>query len=284
MTETGGDDRYADPLTGEPIANPNLPPPYFGGYVDPPGYHDEDPEPPRSGRRLLVAGLVAIVLAAGGIVTLTLVKAGTDDTPAAQPPRTTAPRASRSSAPRYSVAPVLKGWQAVAADLERVAYDVPPDWKVEEPGTLVGFEDTTGPRTAIHAVSTYQPEACVNASGSYRAHAGFTKLTGRDPRSAAGAVARLWAEAAAQKPQGDPSVPEPPAVATHISTGAPAWTASATVTPRPGYCEPPTLKITTVTFGVAGGTAVFVIYADQGVPDALPDTITDRIITTLRPA
>ena len=225
---------------------------------------------------------------AGGLTTFALVSSPGKQTASGRSTWSAAPRTSSapttSSAAPITVAPVIPGWHSVAAANERVAYDVPADWAIETPGTLVGFEDNTGPRATMHAVATYKPDACAGVPGSYRAHAGLMKLTERDPQSLAGVAARFWAEAAAELPQGDPSVPQPASTQTKIANGVSAWIATSTIKAAPsGECDAPAMKITTVAFGVPNGqSALFVLYADQAVPDALPDDVTTKIITSLR--
>src|SRR5699024_9449872 len=155
----------------------------------------------------------------------------------------------------------------VADSRTSVAYDVPGGWKVESPTVLVGFEDESGPRTAMHAVTTYKDEACPGVSGSSRGHAGIMGSPMEDiaPRRAAEAGAKLWATAAAEIPKDDPSV-KPEVRRISLDSGRKAWTATATVAPPgDGDCSAPKIKFTTVSFKPRGGdgAVLFILYTDQ---------------------
>lgn len=305
-------------MTGQPLQGGGQPPrqyqqPQGYGAAGPAGY---GPYPPPAGypqrkstngtAKLVVAivGIVA-VLSAGGLGLHFLLSSAVEPNaePVANPPQAPAPAPSSGPAtatrpptstsrvePSYlpDVEATIPGWQPVADSRTSVAYDVPGDWKVESPTVLVGFEDESGPRVAMHAVATYKDDACANVRGSYRGRTGImgNRMEGIKPRQAAEAGALLWAAAAAEVPTDDPSIPTPEAKRISLDGDLEAWRATVTITPpEDGDCAAPKLRFTTVSFTPrdGGGVVLFVMYTDLGVPDALPGDVANKIISTLRP-
>jgi hypothetical protein len=183
------------------------------------GYAGGPPSPKKRKNGLLIGGGALVLVIAVGVTRL-VVFTGNGDQQAARPvgsapadpppqPGTRAP-SSNSPAPP-NVQPSIAGWQSVSAPAEKVAYDVPPDWKVESPDTLTGFENQSGPLATMHSVATYKDgQACLaSPSGSYRTHTGMMKLVDIDPHKASVAASILWANAALEKPAEDRSLPSP---------------------------------------------------------------------------
>ncbi|GLZ40066.1 hypothetical protein [Actinokineospora sp. NBRC 105648] len=299
-----------DPLTGQPVAyqppGQQQPPP--GGYQGFGMYGP--PQPPPRNRTPLIVALVALVVVAIGVTATVLLVNRDDSTPIAGPSsteeapttttstRTTARRPTTSSRPPstsstptdvedITVPPVTAGWQGVLSYKEQVAYDVPKDWEIETPGTIVGFEDNAGkPSAVMHGVTTYKPEACPNSRGSYRGHAGFVTAGGATPEQAAANGVKIFADAAALNKDGSKApVALSPAAPTKVAGGklaAVIATATMTVT-EPGDCGSPTILFTAVAFKNGSSTALFMMYMDQGVSDALPAEISDKVIASVRP-
>ncbi len=302
-----------DPITGQPSGyQPQGYQPQQGGYQGFGMYPQGGPPmpPPKPNRTPLIVSLVVLVVVAIGVVTTLLVVDNDDDQPIAGPPSTTetttttakSPSTTRrptsttrrpttSSTPtevdQIKVDPVIAGWQGVLSYKEGVAYDVPKDWEVETPGTIVGFEDNAGKPTAVmHGVTTYKPDACPASRGSYRGHGGFVTAGTTDPTRAAQNGVKLFADAAALNKDGTSApVAVTPPVATKVGEGKiEAVTATATLTvTEPGACPSPTVLFTSVAFKNGANTVLFMMYMDQGTPDALPKETADKLITSLRP-
>jgi hypothetical protein len=168
----------------------------------------------------------------------------------------------------------------VGAAGEKVAYDVPPDWKVETSDTLTGFENASSPLATMHSVATYKAgEGCpTTPRGSYRTHTGMMKLVNIDPQKPRSPREHPVGQCRPRDARGrhDPA---------QAHGALDAWTGSTTITPLPGQCSAPSMKFTTVAFVPPGQqqTALFVMYGDQQVADGLPDAVADQIIGTLRP-
>lgn len=302
-----------------PSDRPSVLPPYAGSEAPTP--------PPPSGRSRaplwVVAALVAVLLV--GAVGLSVVYADRSEpppvtrlptrsatpaptdpsrtppsdptptaAPTAAPPTATLPTPTRptpgrpgATATPPQVAPVVPGWQAVEGR-EFVAFDVPPDWNVESPTALTGFEASGGrPQIVIvHNTATYRKGACDGAPSTYRAKAGFVSVKGQTAGTAATAISAQWAKVAGVHEDGSDSPVGPTQVSTvQIAAGTIAATVATTVltVTEPGDCPAPAMSFTAVSFSVKGQVVVFILYADQGVADALPDDVAAQVISSLRP-
>jgi len=302
-----------DPMTGQPSpyhqqGHPQQPQ-QPGGYQGFGMY--QPPEPPKGNRTpWIIVAVVVLVVAIGGVTTLFLVNRD-DEQPIADPgtsssappppssgqkttssaPRTTARQPSTSSTPTevedILVDSVVSGWQGVLSFKEKVAYDVPKDWEVETPSTIVGFEDNDGKPTAVmHGVTTYKPDACTSVKGSYRGRAGFVTAGTTEPARAASNGVKLFADSAALNPDGSKAqVAVTEATPTKVNAGRiEAFTATATLTvTQPGECPSPTVVFTAVAFKNGENTALFMMYQDQGVSDALPAETAAKMVESIRP-
>ncbi|HVK25322.1 MAG TPA: hypothetical protein VM677_28530 [Actinokineospora sp.] len=297
-----------DPITGQPsyYQQPQQQP--YGGYQGFGMY--QPPEPPKPNRTPWIVALVAVlVLVGGGVTTFLLLKDDSSptgvggQTSSSAAPTTTKPKVSTptkkptTAKPTTSKTPtevedvkveaVTPGFQGVLSYKDKIVYDVPADWKIETPGTVVGFEDNDGKVIAImHGVTTYRPDACPAVKGSYRGHVGVVNAGDADITRAAKNGAKLFADGAAinkDNTKAPVTVTEP--VPTKVGQGKiEAMMATATMTVnQPGECSSPTVLFTSVAFQVEGKTVVLISYQDQGVSDALPGAVLEKIIASARP-
>ncbi|WP_436501174.1 hypothetical protein [Actinokineospora sp. HUAS TT18] len=296
-----------DPITGQPAYyQPQQQQPY-GGYQGFGMY--QPPEPPKPNRTPWILALVAVlVLVGGGVTAFLLLKDDESPTPIAGPSSSAAPTTTKTSAKGPTLKPttakpttsrtptevedikvdaVTPGFQGVLSYKDKVAYDVPADWKIETPGTVVGFEDNDGKVVAImHGVTTYRPDACPTVKGSYRGHVGMVAAGDAEITRAAKNGAKLFADGAAinkDNTKEPVTVTEP--VPTKVGQGkieAMKATATMTVT-KPGECSSPSVLFTSVAFQVKGKTFVLISYQDQGVADTLPPETLDKVIASVRP-
>ncbi|RJQ79279.1 hypothetical protein D5S17_11205 [Pseudonocardiaceae bacterium YIM PH 21723] len=270
-----------DPLTGQP-----LPPP--GATVAPPlESTGQRPESPKPARAILVLGTVVALLVAAAVGTAVYRRehAAAPSPTWQAPPVVTLPPSSPPTS--TSVPPLTAGWHSVLSIRDSVAYDVPPDWRPEKAGVLVGFESTDGPRVIMHSVATYKADACPDVPGSTRGQTGFVSADRADPQTVVSTAVTLWAEAAMKVPTGSGQVSPSPAVPVQLAQGRSGWLSTAVVPVPPAEnCPAPKLKLTAVAFVPAEGakTALFLLYNDVDVPDELPQPIIDQVIATLRKA
>ncbi|CRK58551.1 putative membrane protein [Alloactinosynnema sp. L-07] len=296
-----------DPITGRPnYFQPQQQQPY-GGYQGFGMY--QPPEPPKPNRTPWILALVAVlVLVGGGVTAFLLLKDDESPTPTAGPTSSSAPTTTKgkpssptpkptTAKPTTSRTPtevddvkvdaVTPGFQGVLSYKDKIAYDVPADWKIETPGTVVGFEDNNGKVVAImHGVTTYRHNACPAVKGSYRGHVGMVNAGDADVTRAAKNGAKLFADGAAinkDNTKAPVAVTEP--VPTKVGQGKiDAMMATATMTVnQPGECPSPSVLFTSVAFKVKSDTFVLISYQDQGVADALPPEVLEKIIASVRP-
>jgi hypothetical protein len=186
------------------------------------------------------------------------------------------------------VAPLTNGWLATAVPATRIAYDVPPDWKLDPPSPRQMSDPGGTNQGWMVGGASFRSGYCVKpgqAPGGWRAMTGVTSSRESDSARATLATAETWAKAAFTLPKGPPST---------VTAGAPVpfeanglrgsrVTVKVALTPQ-DECDPPTGRVDAVAVPVSTGvTAVLVFLADRDVPDQLPEERIDEVLKTLRP-
>ncbi|WP_157514408.1 hypothetical protein [Nocardia concava] len=251
-------------------------------------------KPPRSSRPLVIAlvavsvlGLVAILvvaaLAPAHTVTGTALPAdqyGFQDTATKTKPLPT----TTTSAPNPTIAAVTPGWQTAYSISRNAVYDVPQDWTVPTPTTIIGFESGSN-RVVMSGAAELQPKSCEGHHS--RAIAGVTGSKLGDTAAAATDVAKNWATVKAMNDDRPNDTYTVSGAETLTVQGKPAAHVTATLT-NPGSvdCSHPASGVvhTLAIAGNKGQSVVMVIYADQAVDGAATDDILRQVLTTLRPA
>jgi hypothetical protein len=186
--------------------------------------------------------------------------------------------------------PVVPGWSPVRSVKRAAVYDVPPTWTVSSEGVIIGYETDSGVRVAASGAADFGRGVCGDRNSSL-ATAGIKHDIGSDLVAAAESTAREWAGLAFRDdkdrlPRLAVGAPEE----TTTTAGRPAVVVKVTArtASRAGAC-----KITdgvvyaaaaTGFTGELGPTAILVIVADVGRPDAVAEAEIRRILSTLRPA
>lgn len=189
---------------------------------------------------------------------------------------------------RVPVPPSVPGWQGVAVPKYDVAYDVPPDWKVETPGTIVGHEDPTGkPLVVMSGVSTYKDGFCTDHPYSYRAHLGFSRTDLSDPAQAARNAVQSWADAgySDQITGGSALVTMSAPTKVPVDGGRSTGTqvTGLVAVPYPRECDAPNVMLNAVAAHTPAGLVVCLTEADQDAPAALSPADLSKIVGTIRP-
>jgi hypothetical protein len=269
----------------------------FGAFGAPP-HEQSQPgprypggQPPRR-RTGLVVGLAVL----GALVVLTAVAGAyfvlaakrTDGAAVASTTTvSTSPRAGGQSATPTGTAKapaaVVPGWQVAMSSKRKLAYDVPPDWKVLGEDTIIGFEDAEGPKVGMSGAATYKDGSCAESEGATRAVAGFSGYQDTDLGMVAADAAGKWGRygylgPADEAPEVDVATATP--ITVNGIEGAHATATVRITTPAP--CAPPAAKVHAVAVPAQQGATVFVILADQETPDSLPDDVALRILDTIR--
>ncbi|HEX4225358.1 MAG TPA: hypothetical protein VHZ97_23545 [Pseudonocardiaceae bacterium] len=237
--------------------------------------------PGRLGRTLLLGTVIIVASAVAGCTTTVV---GSAEAAGPGPSSSHSTGAPSTSTP--SVPPKVPGWQVVVADKAGVAYDVPPDWKVQSPDAIVGYEDAQGnPGASMNYAAIYKEGYCTGHSGSFRGETGITSTSTADPGQAASALAQQWATGSYSDgtvtPNVTPGAPQPITVA---GTNGMVVKDTLTMTQQ-NPCDPPAGEVYAVALPLAApntGCDVMIVMADQGTSDAAPDQELQQIINSLR--
>ncbi|RSM63543.1 hypothetical protein DMH03_16350 [Amycolatopsis sp. WAC 01376] len=252
---------FVDPLTGQPLeaeteAERTAPLPVI-----------RDSAPPRRRFRLRpvlgVLGL-AVVIAVGTTATY--------QAKTATPPPSAHDLVLPDPVGPTRIKPVIAGWQPVQSDDHPLVYDVPPDWKIEEPDVAVGYETPAGDLVTLQGVARYRRDFCPAAELSARAMAGFTTIDEGEVGGIAQAAEETtlrWAEAAygrSTKAEVGKAGPVP-----LLDGGTTANAVTTTVVPAPdGPCPAPSVAITAIALPLdalpgSGRYHVLLVLADQEI-------------------
>ena len=263
-------------------------------------YQDEPPgtaENRRSkrGRRtgLLVGLAAAVAVVAGGVAALEWYPT-TGHTPAPTPTRSVP---SPAPGDRSETKPVIAGWRVTLAPQYGIAYDAPPNWKMDAPDYAIYFQDAKDNILAAEkGVAEIDRGKCTLAVAGLRGGSSPVPNPSEDQlgalRSAAGDEARKWAAAAygaAATPPREPRTSTGPS-GTITLNGITAARASVAVTPAAGgdACTPPHAMVETIAMAAAPGSSsvgpvFFTLFADRNVPGQATDDDLKKIISSVRP-
>lgn len=308
---------YAQP--GYQTPAPGYPTPQQWGPPVPGGGPDGQPPNRRNTTTVVVAVTAALAVVAAVVVGAVYLtgdkkKDAQDDptptptatlpttptaTPTTAPPATTAaPGVSGGSddSPRgapVDIKPVVPGWRVVERDQRNVLFDVPSSWSVDTQGMTIGFDDGKGnPAVAMSAPAYYKHDWCKSANGTAdRAVVGTKGANGASSvRNAAEVQAESWAYWAYQVNGKGTFSKAQNSKAFHNSYGINGWQAEATASHLPiaNKCSSSGGKAWTVAWldptqsDPSKKLVVWVLYADQGVPDQLAQSTIDKIKSTIR--
>jgi hypothetical protein len=297
-----------NPYAAQP-GQPSGQPPQWPAPTVPMG----SPQPPADNRKkTMITALVAVgavVIAAG--VTGFLVLGGKDDNTASTSPgkSSTAPAAQNPS-PTDSAAggdnprgtegakATIPGWKAVTNPKWGTAFDVPPDWTVDDPDVITGFEDDSkGDGTPLITMSApaFLKEKWCTSDDDHDGQMEDTAL------AAAGTKGQNGAKNTDAPARNDPAwwvfggytdqknsdkkllkVGEPKPYTTKSGiTGSVATTYSQGV-PKKGKCDSDG-KATTFAFKNSKGDFVsWTFYGAKGVQGEVPEATIQKILSTVR--
>ncbi|GAA4229051.1 hypothetical protein GCM10022254_20630 [Actinomadura meridiana] len=190
--------------------------------------------------------------------------------------------------PSSTVPPRVRGWKAVSSAKYGLTYDVSPSWRILPSGTLHGYEGVNGGNPVMMSSGAeFREGACKDGDDEYdRADTGFNQYVVGDVLKVANHAANKWAtngysEEGAPAPVVTLSAPK----TVRVGRARAVYIRADVVVKAGKKCSPPKAVVHTVAVpGVAPGlTTVFVLLADQGVPDALPNADMRKILASLRP-
>ncbi|MFF7023930.1 hypothetical protein ACFY97_23380 [Streptomyces klenkii] len=295
------------------------PPPPPGGWTAPAPAPAPAPVPPSGGgggknKTLLavVGGVVALAVIGGGA--FFLLKGGDDEkkddkaggasqasgapAPGKQQDQQEQPKQSGPDAAGAPAAPPA-GWQTQSSKEHKLQYDVPAageKWKVFPQDTMLAYTDASGkPQISMRDTANYSEGGCASsANPNAIGEAGKGQLAtvgtaGGDASLSIQDNARNWAGnwgvfaygGLGNKPKIEVSQAKP-----WKQNGIDGWTATAKVKVlnRPSPCVPPTAIVKSIVWKLPSGEfSSWIMYADQGVSGALPESRIDEIMKTVRP-
>lgn len=285
----------APPAPGAPgsPAVPDMPPPVPGVSTAKGG----QPQFPVGGRSVRSSPLLIWLVFLGPFVVAILVifswagfsfyNATQDDDDAGG--ASSRPPASREPEPVSTVPPEVKGWTAVSSAKYGLTYDVPRSWRIQSSGTLIGFEGINGGKPSMmSSAAIFREDSCKDGDDEYdRANTGFNQYIEGGVTEVAKHAANKWATSGytvegAPAPSVTLSAPK----TVKVGRKKAVYVRADVVLKTTGKCLSPTAVVHTVAVpGVGPGkTTVFVLLADQGVPDAAPKAQMRKILGSLRPS
>ncbi|WP_269859472.1 hypothetical protein [Streptomyces sp. RPT161] len=305
---------YAQPAQ-PPQGPPPMPPAGFPQHAaapqGQPPFTPPEPEPqqPARNRRTLltVAGAVVALAVIGGGVAFAM-RGGGSKPQGSKPPAAAATRTApspteqgpNSTGNSQAAKPVIAGWQTQTWQRHGFTYDVPPasdQWSVDKPDLENAYTDQNGkPMLGMTGVSYYRQGGCASAgsqTGPIQAGKGQLATIGSQGnqggtlQDSAKIAANNWLFGAYGGLDGHKPKVTVDQVTPWKHNGIDGYVATATATGiyRPSPCVPPTATARAIAMRLKDGTTgIWILYADQGVPNALTSAEIDKIMSTVRPA
>ncbi|EKX65552.1 hypothetical protein [Streptomyces ipomoeae] len=270
------------------------------------------PEPPGGGggnRTKLIAIVAATTVVVTAGVTGFLVLGGDKDeqadggngkgsTPSASASKEPSPSAStEESRSADGPEPTIEGWKVVINPKWGTAFDVPADWEVDTPSTIIGFEDSKGkagdpPLITMSAPAYYKSKWCTSDDDK-DGRENHTELAATGTKGASGAKSTEEV-AVNQVPwyvYGGYTQPDRKSIvfdekAEHYTTasgvkGSVAWARSKN-TPQKGKCDSDGKAVTFGFKNSAGDFVAWSLYGATGVDEEVPDETIEKILSTVR--
>jgi hypothetical protein len=257
----------------------------YGGF----GMYQQPPQgpPPRNRRTLtIVLTLVGVLVLAGVVTTVVLLARGGQP----QAGERTQQPSPTTTATRKPLDPRVPGWQVAVSNRRNVAYDVPKtQWTKDDPDAIAGMGPSDGDFVTGTGAAYYMKGYCAGQTGSVRAGTAVTANDTEGPDQSAPDTAKHWATVAYKSDSGQaPDVKAEPAKQIKISDGKVSATLSVAdvTTPKSANpCTPPSAKVYAAAVKTSDtGSVILVLFADQGVPNALTDDDAMKIMTSMRPS
>ncbi|MCP9960227.1 hypothetical protein LUX05_00230 [Streptomyces somaliensis] len=299
------------PQAGYQQPNPYQQPtaPYHAVPGQPPG----PPVPPDGDRRkttiVAVVAALAVLAAAGVTGYLVLGDDGEQSTarggpapsgsaaapsaPVGQPPQ------SPSGNPRDGSAaptPSVPGWKVVHNPKRDTLFDIPPDWEALGSGLAVGFEDEKAgdgsPVVTMSAPGRYKSEWCTyddDKDGTAEEWSLATAGTkgGQGAKNTAEAAYNeagswVWAGYAQTEPKGTVKITKAVPYTTKSGLRGHVATATALNTKHEHKCDTDGKSIAFSFKNARGDFVSWVLYANTGVKEEVPDETVRKILSTVR--
>ncbi|MFI1940917.1 hypothetical protein ACH44C_27690 [Streptomyces purpureus] len=308
------------PQPGQP--QPGQPPQYQqpGAYQQPPTVPQQMPQygmpgapqpggPGQDKKKTTIVAVVAAtaVVVAAGVTGFLVLNDDEKKTVADPKPSVSASKPVESTAPPVDnprggtdAKPSIPGWKVVYNPKFGTQFDVPADWEVQGTGHITGFDDKKkndgSAYIIMSAPADYKSKWCSEdtdkdgrmedsglATAGTRGAQG-AKNTSENARNEAGAW--VFAGFAQDEPENKLKqlIKISPATAYTTKSGLTGHVATATATglTKKSKCETDGKSIAFSFKNSKGDFASFVLFANKGIKDELPDTMIQKILTTVR--
>ncbi|MFE3517824.1 hypothetical protein [Streptomyces sp. NPDC059166] len=193
-------------------------------------------------------------------------------------------------------APTVPGWKVVTNPKWGTQFDVPGDWEVASTGMISGFEDekdpTGPPAVGFSAPAFYKSKWCVDDSDKDGSKedtglAGVGTKGGQGAKSTDEAATNeaanwVWAAYAQTDPKSKVKTAEAKPYTTKSGLTGSVVTATASGLANKDKCDTDGKSIAFTFKNAKGEYASWILYANAGVDDELPDTTIQKILSTVR--
>jgi hypothetical protein len=187
--------------------------------------------------------------------------------------------------------PRVPGWQVAVSNRRNVAYDIPKtQWTRKDADDIVSLGPSDGDFVTGTGAASYLPGFCEGKAGSVRGGTAVTASDTQGPDKSAPDIAQHWASVAYKSSDAGQTtdVKLEPARQIKIADGKVAATlsvADVTIPASTNPCVPKTAKVYAAAVSTSDtGSVILVLFADQGVSNALSDADAQKIMTSMRPA
>lgn len=310
---------YQQPGYQQPGQQPGYQQPGQPGYPQPNPYQQPtvsqyavpgQPGPPQGDDKKKTT-IIAIVAAAAVVVTAVVtgvVVLGKDDEKSGKnvadgkKPSASAKPSEATSAPvdnprdGSDAKPLIPGWKVVTNPKWGTQFDVPGDWEVASSGMISGFENVKNPEgppaVGFSAPAFYKSKWCIDDADKDGTKED-TSLAGVGTKGAQGAKSTdeaagiaadnwSWAPYAQEEPKGTVKVGKAKPYTTKSGLSGSVVTATAANVKKNEKCDTDGKSIAFSFLNAKKEYAIWVLHANAGVKDELPDTTIQQILSTVR--
>ncbi|MEV7445105.1 hypothetical protein AB0O22_28910 [Streptomyces sp. NPDC091204] len=322
----GGEQNPQDAHQNPYQQQPGQPNPYAQeagyGYPQQPGYQPpaggpgqqwgppQQPQQPQGGggspystKTVAIVAATAVFVAAAATGAYVLTRDDKKTEANDKPPVATSPPASETPAPAGSSAnpraggtmqPVIPGWKVVVNTKYNVAYDVPPEWNVNDSGVSISIHDETDgkPVVTMSGTATLKQEWCTvdkNADGTMEkyslADSGVKGAQGaKDTAQVAtdNTATWVWAGYAQKEPKGTVKVGEAKEYTTASGLKGHTVVVTAPGLKKENKCSTDGKGVGFGFKNAVGDFASFVVFGAAGVKDEVPTDVSDKMLSSIR--
>ncbi|MFF3836000.1 hypothetical protein ACWD5W_04340 [Streptomyces sp. NPDC002455] len=266
------------------------------------------PQPDDKKKTTIVAVVAAAVVVVAAVVTGVVVmnkdddKGGSDVAEGKASSSPSAKASESSSAPAANprggedAAPTVPGWKVVTNPKWGTQFDVPGDWEVSGTGVISGFEDVkdpTGPPAVGFSAPAHLKTKWCSDDSDKDGKQEDTSLAGVGTKGAQGAKSTdqaatneaanwVWAAYAQEDPKDKVKIGKPKPYTTESGLSGSVVTATATGLANKNKCDTDGKSIAFTFKNGNGEYSSWILYANAGVDDELPDATIQKILSTVR--